>query len=52
MDAAVLSVYLHGLTADFITAEWGSPYGLLASDLLDGFPEALGLLLSPNEDPE
>lgn len=52
MDAAVLAVYLHGLTADFITAEWGSPYGFLASDLLDGFPEALGALLSPNEDPE
>lgn len=52
MDAAVLAVYLHGLTADFVTAEWGSPYGFLASDLLRGFPEALGALLSPNEDRE
>jgi len=51
-EAALLGVYLHGWTADFIVEEWGTRYGLQASDLIDAFPVALGELLAPAEDSE
>jgi NAD(P)H-hydrate epimerase len=52
VEAAVVGTYLHGWTADTLVEEWGSRYGLSASDLVDSFPYALGLFLSPPEGPE
>lgn len=49
MEAAMLGVYLHGWTADCLVEEWRSRYGLEASDLIDFFPLAVGMLLSPEE---
>jgi NAD(P)H-hydrate epimerase len=39
-DAARLGVYLHGLAADYLAAQY-SPRGLIAGDLLAVFPEVL-----------
>jgi len=44
LGAAVAGVYLHGLAGDRAAAELG-PRGLLAGDLLDRLPAALGELL-------
>ena len=52
LDAAVVGAYLHGWTADCLVEDWGSHYGLQASDLVDYFPTALGRLLSPEEESE
>ena len=38
--AAKLGVYLHGLSGD-VAAKQKSPYGVMASDLLDGLTEVL-----------
>ena len=34
-DAALVSVYLHGLTADYVEQEWGTGYGIRARDLVE-----------------
>lgn len=47
LDAAILAVYLHGYTADYIGEDWGSGFGLRASDLVDYLPLALGWMISP-----
>ena len=52
LDAAVVGTYLHGWTADCLVEDWGSLYGLQASDLVDYFPVALGRFLSPEEEQE
>lgn len=39
-SAAKLGVYLHGLSGD-VAAKQKSPYGVMASDLLDGLTEVL-----------
>jgi len=49
LEAAIAAVYLHGWTADFIVEEWGSHYGLAASDLVHTYPVALGVLIAPPE---
>jgi hydroxyethylthiazole kinase-like uncharacterized protein yjeF len=49
VEAAALGVYLHGWTADFIVESWGSQYGLIAGDLVEAFPQALGAFLNPEE---
>jgi NAD(P)H-hydrate repair Nnr-like enzyme with NAD(P)H-hydrate dehydratase domain len=51
LEAAITGTYLHGWTADNLVEEWGSQYGLVASDLIDFFPVALGAFVSPPEDP-
>jgi NAD(P)H-hydrate epimerase len=45
VDAATAGAFIHGLIADYLVEEWGSPYGLQAGDLIEGFPAALGELL-------
>jgi NAD(P)H-hydrate epimerase len=52
LEAAIAAVYLHGWTADFIVEEWGSHYGLAASDLVHTYPIALGVLITPPEKDE
>jgi NAD(P)H-hydrate epimerase len=47
IEAAVVAVYLHGYTADYVLQDWGSPYGLIAGDLIDYLPMALGWLIAP-----
>ena len=44
IDAALVGVFVHGLTADYVESEWGTGYGLRARDLIDAFPLALGHL--------
>jgi NAD(P)H-hydrate epimerase len=45
LEAAVVGVYLHGATADYVCEQWGSPYGLRAGDLIQEFPRAVGDLM-------
>ena len=45
-EAAVVGVYLHGWTSDWLCEHWGSPFGLVAGDLVSGFPQAMGELLA------
>ena len=45
MDAAVLSVYLHGRAGD-IAAEEKSVFGLIASDVIDYLPCAIRELMA------
>ncbi len=52
LDAAILGVFLHGYTADYIAEDWGTQFGLRAGDLIEYLPLALGWLMSPQVDEE
>jgi NAD(P)H-hydrate epimerase len=46
-SAALLAVYLHGNTADKLSASKG-PYGYIASDVMNNIPETISCLTAQN----
>ena len=48
-DASIVAAYVHGLVADQWSAETGGDRGLLAREIADGLPRAIGSLVGRAE---
>ena len=49
-NAALMGVYLHGDTADYLSRTVG-PWGYLASEVMDHVPKVMGTYFNQNPEP-